>query len=59
MVFARFGMMPCPPTAASTVAGLPLDGVMQEHDGQPDPADAEVMQSLMSVGSQSALEFLA
>ena len=29
-----------------------------ELDAEPDPADTEVLQSLMAVGSQSALEFL-
>jgi hypothetical protein len=30
-----------------------------EIDAEPDPADAEVLQSLMSIGSHSAFEFLA
>jgi hypothetical protein len=51
------------PSSASAVIWSPSRHVgscpAYELDAEPDPADAEVMQSLMSVGSQSALEFLA
>jgi hypothetical protein len=34
-------------------------GALYEFDAEPDPADAEVLQSLMTVGSwRSSLEFL-
>jgi hypothetical protein len=31
---------------------------LYEIDAHPNPADAEILQSLMSAGSQSTLEFL-
>jgi hypothetical protein len=40
------------------VTGVTVVGVRGRLDAEPSAEDAEVLQSLMSTGSQSALEFL-